>query len=129
MMPAIRQIEHEIAAGTSPAQISETLSAEQLEIRRKFCDWLALWRNCERSACRRGRACGGDPARCFVQFYADCPEPMRVWVRAGSFCVEEGSSARAATRMADTVLVTHLKHVTGLPQLTRRKRRGVDKGA
>jgi hypothetical protein len=48
---------------------------------------------------------------------------MRVWVRTGSVFVEEGSSARAATRAADTVLVTYLKHVTGLPELTSHKRR------
>ena len=127
MLPAIRQIEQEIAAGTSATEIAETLSPEQVEIRRKFCNWLTLWRKCERPACRRIHACGGDPTPCFTRFYTECPEPIRVWVRTGSIFVEEGSSAREATWAADTVLVGYLKHVTGLPRREPRRRRRAPK--
>ena len=88
---------------------------EEVATFRKYCDWLALWRHCAEPACRRARACAGDPVPCFVRFDVDCPEPARTWVRIGIVAMEDGSTPRGATMVADTAMLARLKIDARLP--------------
>jgi hypothetical protein len=49
--------------------------------RRRYCNAFALWRDCQRSACRRHRLCGGDPQRCLKRALARLPHAAQVEAR------------------------------------------------
>jgi|EndMetStandDraft_2_1072991.scaffolds.fasta_scaffold23512_1 hypothetical protein len=101
---------------------AQTLTPEQVALRRKICDWLMLWRHCTDKACRRGRGCAGDPTPCFAQFWTSCPEAARVWALGGMPVLEQGGSARAATRVADISTLALVRVMARLP-LPRRSRK------
>jgi hypothetical protein len=114
---------NQASAGAVPqALTSQPLAPEEVALRRKFCDWLMLWRHCTDAACRRGRGCAGDPMPCFAQFWKDCPGPARVWVIEGVHVLEQGGSPRAATRVADTSTLALVRAWARLP-LPRRPRK------
>jgi hypothetical protein len=102
---------------------AEVLTPQEVATRRKYCDWLALWRHCDQPACRRTRACAGDPTACLAVFYLGCPEPARTWVRIGVVAMEDGSTARAATELADHAMILNLKRAARLPLPLRNWRR------
>jgi hypothetical protein len=84
---------------------SELLTPEEVAIRRKFCNWLWLWRRCTQPACRRAHRCAGDPTPCFAQFWSDSPELTRIWAFSGMPVLADGGGTREATHMADMALL------------------------
>ncbi|MBI4274118.1 MAG: hypothetical protein HY659_05415 [Rhizobiales bacterium] len=48
-------------------------------VMRGWSDVLNLWRLCNRTACRRTRACGGKPLQCFKLNFPLLPEGVRAW--------------------------------------------------
>ena len=60
-----------------PEKIAEMLAEQEEPLRRKFCDWLAHWRQCSDPACRRAHACAGDPPECFTRRWSGCPGTSR----------------------------------------------------
>jgi hypothetical protein len=115
MIVATELIAQANAAVAPQALTSETLTPEQVAMRRKFCDWLALWRHCVDPACRRAHRCARDPTPCFAQFWTICPESTRVWVVAGMCAVEGGHSMRAATHEADVSMLGYVRVQGRLP--------------
>ncbi len=61
-------------------------------------DWRALsnllrvWGLCDRSACRKSRACRGDSRQCVPRCGPLVPEDVRVWVAALIECKRDGLS-------------------------------------
>ncbi len=47
-----------------PADHARRFAIERLAVQRRYCDAFALWRSCERSACRRHLRCRGDANAC-----------------------------------------------------------------
>jgi hypothetical protein len=61
----------------APAEFARRLALEKLSQRARYCDALALWRTCRRSACRRHRRCGGDADICLRQALARVPHQLQ----------------------------------------------------
>jgi hypothetical protein len=91
------------------------LTPEDVAFRRKCCNWLEHWRDCDVPACRRTHACAGDPTDCYMRHWLRYPEIARVWVGAGISALGYGYSARVAAGAADLALVLHVKEMANLP--------------
>ena len=51
-------------AKVSPAEYARRLAVEKLKMQRRYCEVLALWRDCGRHKCRRQQSCLGDANTC-----------------------------------------------------------------
>jgi len=103
---------------------AESPTPEDVAYRRKFCNWLAYWRDCAAPPCRRAHSCAGDPTACLLGHWAQYPEAAQVWVHAGLCALEDGLSGRAAAMVADAALLRHVKVAAKLPLHHRAWRRG-----
>jgi hypothetical protein len=65
----------------TPIEHARRFALETERQRRRYCDAFALWRDCRRSACRRHRACGGDPHRCLQRGLGRVPHAAQVQAR------------------------------------------------
>jgi hypothetical protein len=61
-------------AKLTPAQHARRRAFEKLLQRQRYCDAFALWRDCERRACRRAQRCSGDATRCLKRALALPPQ-------------------------------------------------------
>ena len=75
------------------ADEDSVLTPEDVAFRRKCCNWLEHWRDCDVPACRRTHACAGDPTDCYMRHWLRYPDIARVWVGAGIFALGNGRSA------------------------------------
>jgi hypothetical protein len=98
------------------AEEDRVLTPEDEAFRRKCCNWLEHWRECDAPACRRTHACAGDPTDCYIRHALRYPDVARVWVRAGTSALARGRSARAAALAADFALALHVKAMANLPR-------------
>ena len=115
----MRENARRMTGATEPIKVADEvekiLTGKDVATRRKYCNWLQLWRHCAEPACHRARACAGNPAACFGQCYAVCPEAARFWVRIGLAALDDGNTARKAAMLADTVTIWCLKRDARLP--------------
>jgi hypothetical protein len=120
--------DHEPAAASADMPAEPELTPEDIAARRRFCTWLQYWRDCAMPACRRAHACTGDPTDCFFRRWMGLSEVGKVWVRAGTFALEYGLTARNAAGAADLALLHHVKEADRLPRHPprRRRRRSID---
>ena len=102
---------------------------EDIAARRRYCTWLQYWRDCAVPACRRMHACAGDPTDCFVRRWLPLSDVGRVWVRAGTFALDEGLTARNAAGAADRALLRYVKNIDRLPRVLPRGRRPIEDDA
>ena len=109
MGTALELIEQAKSVAAPQALNSALLTPEDVAIRRKFCDWVELWRHCAEPACRRARRCAGDPTPCFAEFWMTCPESTRIWAIPGICALEEGRRVREATHAADMSLLAYVR--------------------
>ena len=114
-----------LAAEQDPQRAEEdsVLTPEDEAFRRKCCNWLEHWRDCDVPACRRTHACAGDPTDCYFRHWLRYPDIARVWVDAGISALGYGYSARVAALAADLALVLHVKAMANLPLRHARGRR------
>ena len=61
----------------SPLEHARRTAIERELQRRRYCNAFALWRTCGRKACRRARACGGDPHLCLRKVIARLPSGLQ----------------------------------------------------
>jgi hypothetical protein len=107
----------QIVAEQDPQRAEDSvLTPEDVAFRRKCCNWLEHWRDCDVPACRRTHACAGDPTDCYIRHWLRYPDIARVWVRAGISALARERSARAAALAADFALVLHVKAMANLPR-------------
>jgi hypothetical protein len=63
--------------------------------KRYQCDQLQFWRQCRRAACRKHRACIGDPYACFDRGLAAMSEADKEWLRGAIVATFKGAGTRA----------------------------------
>ena len=54
----------------TPEDFQKRFDAAAKAAQREYCDIFAFWRACRLKACRRSKACGGDPQLCLKHGYA-----------------------------------------------------------
>ncbi len=68
-------------AKLTPVQYARRLAIEKSAQQRRYCDAFALWKTCPRKACRRHRACGGDPHGCLLRALDRVPRSLQAQAR------------------------------------------------
>lgn len=69
-----------IARAQREWQARET--AERKQMRRWQCTLFLFWSVCTNKACRRARACAGEPEACFARWWPHVPQEVKVRYRA-----------------------------------------------
>jgi hypothetical protein len=65
----------------APAEYAARFAAEKAHQQRRYCDAFALWRGCQRKACRRHRVCRGDASTCLKRALDAVPRQAQWQVR------------------------------------------------
>jgi hypothetical protein len=60
----------------TPEDFQKRFDAAAQAAQREYCDIFAFWRACRLKACRRSKACGGDPQLCLKRGYAQVPDEL-----------------------------------------------------
>jgi hypothetical protein len=58
----------------TPEDFQKRFDAAASAVQREYCDIFAFWRGCKLEACRRAKACGGDPHVCLKRGFAQVPD-------------------------------------------------------
>jgi hypothetical protein len=58
----------------TPEDFQKRFDAAASAVQREYCDIFAFWRGCKLKACRRAKACGGDPHVCLKRGFAQVPD-------------------------------------------------------
>jgi len=57
----------------APEEFQKRFDAAAKAAQREYCDIFQFWRACRMKACRRRKACGGDPLPCLKHGFAQVP--------------------------------------------------------
>ncbi len=60
----------------TPEDFQKRFDAAAEAAQREYCDIFEFWRACRLKACRRSKACGGDPQLCLKRGYAQVPDEL-----------------------------------------------------
>ena len=60
----------------TPEDFQKRFDAAAAAAQREYCDIFAFWRGCRLKACRRSKACGGDPQLCLKRGYAQVSDEV-----------------------------------------------------
>jgi len=93
---------HKRKATMSPVEFARRRALEAIAQQRRYCDGLALWRNCRRDDCRRHGRCGGDAHICLKRALGRVPQDVQRRIRQDildSAPVNIGAPERAARQM------------------------------
>jgi hypothetical protein len=60
----------------APEDFQKRFNAAATNAQREYCDIFGFWRGCKLKACRRAKACGGDPLRCLQRGFAQVTDDM-----------------------------------------------------
>ena len=60
----------------TPEDFQKRFDAAAKAAQREYCDIFAFWRACRLKACRRSKACAGDPQLCLKRGYAQVPDKV-----------------------------------------------------
>jgi hypothetical protein len=64
-----------------PVDYARRFVLEKALQRRRYCDAFALWRTCERKACRRRQSCCGNAGACLRRALDHVPRPAQFQAR------------------------------------------------
>jgi hypothetical protein len=59
-----------------PEDFQKRFDAAATTAQREYCDIFGFWHGCKLKACRRAKACGGDPLRCLQRGFAQVTDDM-----------------------------------------------------
>ena len=60
----------------TPEDFQKRFDAAAQAAQREYCDIFGFWRSCRLKACRRSKACGGDPQLCLKRGHAQVPDEL-----------------------------------------------------